>query len=32
MVTHNPALESHFDQVIRLRDGLTEDTVGEVTQ
>ena len=32
MVPHNPALESHFDQVIRLRDGLTEDTVGEVTQ
>lgn len=32
MVTHNPALESHFDQVIRLRDGLTEDTVSEVTQ
>lgn len=32
MVTHNPALESHFDQVIRLRDGLTEDTIGEVTQ
>ena len=32
MVTHNPALESHFDQVIRLRDGLTEDTVGEATQ
>ncbi len=22
MVTHNPALESHYDQVIRLRDGL----------
>ncbi len=32
MVTHNPALESHFDQVIRLRDGLTEETAaGEVT-
>lgn len=24
MVTHNPALEAHFDQVIRLRDGLIE--------
>lgn len=32
MVTHNPALESHFDQVIRLRDGLTENTLGEVAQ
>lgn len=32
MVTHNPALETHFDQVIRLRDGLTENTLGEVAQ
>ncbi len=28
MVTHNPALEAHFDQVIRLRDGnITHDSL-----
>jgi len=27
MVTHNPALEPHFDQVIRLRNGLVEANI-----
>ncbi len=27
MVTHNPALESHFDQVILLRDGKIEQQI-----
>ncbi len=32
MVTHNPALEAHFDQVIRLRDGQIEPNMPEVTR
>ncbi len=32
MVTHNPALEAHFDIVIRLRDGRIEPNLPEVTR
>ncbi len=32
MVTHNPALEAHFDQVIRLRDGRIESIVAGGTE
>jgi len=32
MVSHNPALEAHFDIVIRLRDGRIEPNLPEVTR
>jgi len=32
MVSHNPALEAHFDIVIRLRDGRIEPDLPEVTR